>query len=153
MSKRSPDFLLPVACWLSASVEHLAYNSDTWNILFILWQIVPETGLIFPTPYSISMLVVYEPWTICRKTTESLFSIPVEGPSREGVVGDYYSMVAVLTLIILFLKMSKFSKNYFFQGKENRRRVSQLSFRESQALVNIGRGPYQGCGQRCYNYY
>jgi hypothetical protein len=37
------------------------------------------------------------------------------------VVGDYYSMGAVLTVIILFLKMSRFSKNYFFQGKENRR--------------------------------
>jgi hypothetical protein len=40
---------------------------------------------------------------------EALSSIPVEGPSREGVAGDYYSMGAVLTLIILFLKMSKFS--------------------------------------------
>jgi hypothetical protein len=58
-----------------------------------------------------------------------------------------------LALIILFLKMSKFSKNYFFQGKENRRWVNQLSFRESQALVNIARGQIQGCGQRCYNYY
>jgi hypothetical protein len=47
---------------------------------------------------------------------ETLFSILVEGPSREGVGGDYCSMGSALTLIILFLKISKFSKKLLFPG-------------------------------------
>jgi len=44
--------------------------------------------------------------------------IPVEGPSREGG-GDYWIMGAALTLIILFLKLSKtFLKTTFSRVKK-----------------------------------